>query len=101
MAIHLRLCASPKLFQVAANGLRDNCCAGVKSCQAGFDDAFNPFELLAETDGVDTLADEGWGSSGVAATPCANAHEAELLKTAKTQKMATVASFIPPDDTLC
>lgn len=87
MAIHFRFRVSLKVFQSDARGCNDACCEAVKSCHAGLDVILRAPAFFASALLLDALG-EGAASSGVAATPCARAHDAEVLNAARTQKTA-------------
>ena len=74
------------VLQLAASGLRDNCCAGVRSCQAGLDEIFRAGAAFGGEAGVGGLAEEDV-NLGVPAKPSAMANELDALKTVRKQKV--------------
>lgn len=79
------------MLQLAASGLSDSCCAGVRSCQAGFKEGLGtPAVFISAFE----LADlEEAGASGVATAPLWDqALEIETLKTAATQTALVLTS---------
>lgn len=88
------------MLQFAARGLSDICCAGVRSCQAGFDAGFRRLDpVVGALDERDALVEAG-ASKGVAATPNAKAPEALVLAVSRMQKTLmhanpSIASGLP------
>ena len=74
------------VLQLAASGLRDNCCAGVRSCQAGLDEIFRVCVAFGGETGLGGLAEED-ANLGVPAKPSAMANELDALKTVRKQKV--------------